>query len=71
MFYYIYHSRCIPVLWVGPSWTEFTAPDCSLQYRLIIFDWEWGQRQGKGGGFGNTLITVQRASSYALLRAGL
>lgn len=70
MFYYIYHSRCIPLLcgW-GPCWREFTPPDCSLQYTLIILDWELGQRQGKGGGFGNTLIIVQGASSYALLLA--
>lgn len=34
---------------------------------MIILDWEWGQRQGKGGGFGNTLIIEQRVPPYALL----
>lgn len=48
MFYYIHHSRCIPLLWVWPGWREFTAPDCSLQYRLIILGLGIGTKTGKG-----------------------
>lgn len=68
MFYYIYiYSSAV---WVGPMLERVYSPRCSLQYTLIILDWELGQRQGKGGGFGNTLIIVQGASSYALAASG-
>lgn len=35
-------------LWVWPGWRAFTAPDCSLQYRLIILDMGIGTKTGKG-----------------------